>query len=92
MARVSMEAFEEKDVEAIFIAGSVREAERVEKVLTQHGIEFAVKIKPFVRSTLRVFRSQHEGAAFYVLSGQSASCRRVLAAADLSSGLIGDSV
>ncbi|HEY7677350.1 MAG TPA: hypothetical protein VIG69_09775 [Candidatus Methylomirabilis sp.] len=91
MARVSMEAFEGRDVEPVFIAGSVREAERVEEVLTRLGIEFAVKIEPFVRYILAVLPSEHEGAAFYVLSGHSAYCRRALAAAGLGSGLMGDS-
>jgi hypothetical protein len=91
MARVPIETFEDRDVEPVFIAGSVGEAERVEEVLTQQGIEFAVRIEPFIRYILAVFPSEHEGAAFYVLSGQSAYCRRALAAAGLSSGLIGDS-
>jgi len=86
-----MEAFQGRDVELVFIAGSVREAQRVEEVLTQQGFEFAVEIEPFVRYVLEVFPSEHEGAAFYVLSGRSAYCRRALAAAGLASGVIGTS-
>ncbi len=77
-------------MEPIYIAGSVEEAECVEEALTRGGIEFAVKVEPFVRYFLHLFPSEHAGAAFYVLSGQSAYCRRILAAAGLSSGLIGD--
>ena len=69
MPRVPIEAFADRDVEPIFLAAKVREAQRVAEVLTQQGIEFGVKVEPFIRYLLDAFPLEHEGAAFYLLSG-----------------------
>jgi len=83
-----MEDFAGKEVEPIYMAATLREAKRVEEVLTRQGVEYAVKIEPFVRYLLLLIPRRYSGATFYVFSGQSSFCRRALAGAGLSAGLI----
>jgi len=90
MARLDFEEFAEKELARVYIAGRVSEAERVESVLTQHGIDYTVDIEPFLRRILGVFTSQYSGAAFYVLAGQAAIARSVLIAAGLNQGIADD--
>jgi len=88
MARLDFENFGDKELERMYIAGRVNEAERVEGILNEHGIDYAVGIEPF--STRGLFASEYSGAAFYALCGQAAFARNILVAAGLNSGLIPD--
>ena len=72
----------------IYVAGRVREAKRVEELLSHHGIEYAVEIEPFTTRVLGVFRREYKGATFYVLSGQGGFCRNILRKAGLTKGII----
>lgn len=84
MGRIEPEAC--RDPERVFIAASLREARRVEELLTTRGVDYAVHVEPFAVTFL--FRSTRHGAAFYVTSGQAAYCRSMLAAAGLSKGVV----
>ena len=75
-------------MEPIYIAATLREAKRIEEVLTRQGIEYAVEVEPFVRYLFLIIPRRHAGATFHVLSGQGAYCREALAAAGLAAGLI----
>lgn len=92
MARVDIESFAEaeKDLSRIYIAGHVAEAKRVENVLTENGIEYAVEIEPYIGLALGIVPLEYPGAAFYVLSGQAPFARRALLAAGLKVGLADD--
>lgn len=87
MARVDSEAFLEKEVSRVYIAGSVREAERVEKALNEEGFDYLVEIERFTKAVLGIFTSEYSGASFYVLSGQATSARKALSAAGLRASL-----
>ena len=90
MARLSIEDFDGQELTRVYLAGRVNEAERVEGTLTEHGVNYAVDIEPFVRRVLGVFTSEYRRVAFYVPSGQAASARSLLEAARLTEGLSED--
>ena len=83
MSRKEFEEFSEKDISRIFIADSIKQAELVEDILTQNGIDYAVSLEPFVQ----IFMSESNGIAFYVLAGQEPYCRKLLTSRGLSLGL-----
>lgn len=87
MARLDSEAFLDKEVSRVYIAGNVREAERAEKALTAEGFDYLVEIERFTVAVLAIFPSEYPGASFYVLSGRTASARKILFAAGLRAGL-----
>jgi hypothetical protein len=86
MARVD-DADELVDAERVFIAGTLREALRVEELLTTEGVQYAVQVEPYGTSLLF---SQRNGAAFYVPSAQAAYCRQRLTAEGLARGVVED--
>jgi hypothetical protein len=88
MALVDPDLFAEKDVTAVYIAGRLSEAKRVEQTLSDHGIDYAVDAERFQTQLLGVFPREYEGVAFYVLSAQAALSRRVLLEAGLTAGLV----
>lgn len=87
MARIEIEDFWDKNISRIFIAASIKEAEFVDAILTQDGIDYAVSLEPFVQGILL---SERNGIAFYVLSAQASYCRKLLESKGLSSGLTVD--
>lgn len=84
MARIEADAL--PDPERIYIASSLRVAQRVEEWLTTAGVDYVVQVEAFGRSLL--FSSLRVGAAFYVTSGQAAYCRQQLSAAGLGGGVV----
>jgi hypothetical protein len=84
MARIEIENFSDKDISRIFIAGSIKEAESAEDILTQNGIDYAISLEPYTRL---FFGTERKGIAFYVLSGQASHCRTLFESKGLSSGL-----
>ncbi len=72
----------------VYVAGTVREAERVEAALGSADIEYVVKIEPYVWHILGVFPTQHQGAAFYVAADAAGASRERLRAAGLGSGIV----
>jgi hypothetical protein len=86
MARIEAEQIREP--ERIFIAASLREARRVEQVLTAVGVDYVVQVEPFGRSVL--FGTVRQGASFYVTSAQAAYCRSRLSADGLDRGVVED--
>jgi hypothetical protein len=88
MSRIDMEEFsmDEKDITRIFIASNLKEAQSIEEILTDHGIDYAVKIEKYVR--LGLFPSEMPGVAFYVPSGQASFCRDLLRNQGFLSGIV----
>ena len=74
------------DAERIFMAGSLRVAQRVEEWLTTAGVNYVVQVEPLGRSLF--FGSIRMGAAFYVTAGQAAYCRQQLTAAGFGGGVV----
>lgn len=88
MTRRKLEDFSDKNISRIFIARNLAEAEKVENLLNENKIDFAVEIEAFLQSSW--LQSQLQGAAFYVVSGQSHFCRQLIAEEGLKSGIVYD--
>jgi hypothetical protein len=74
------------DRERIFVARTLRQAKKVEALLTQAGVDYDVQVEPFGRSFL--FRTIRHGAVFYVSAAQAAHCRERLAEAGFGKGVV----
>ena len=71
------EYFDDREVSLIHIAGTLRGALKLERLLTEQGIDYAVETDKYVSGFL--FATEKTGAFFYVLSGQADYCRALLA-------------
>lgn len=87
MVRVESEALEHHETERIFVAARLGEAQQVEDVLTQAGVDYHVKVEPFVAGISSTFRPRN-GAVFYVIVSQADYCRSKLVDAGLARGVI----
>ena len=74
-----------KGLVLVFIAGSVREAERAEAALTSAGIVYCFEAEDFTQGILS---SPRAGVGFYVIEGQAPFARHQLAKAELQSGVV----
>lgn len=88
MALVDPETFDDKEVAIVYIAGRLPEGKRVEQVLSDHAIDYAVDSEPFQSRVLGILPVEYEGVGFYVLLGQADFCRRLLREAGLVQGLV----
>ena len=87
MARIEIEEFSGKEISRIFIARSIREADKVERLLEENGISYAVQIEEFVSSGLLTV-STRKGAACYVSSSHHDFCRDLFFKNNLKKGWI----
>jgi hypothetical protein len=85
MSRRDYGALDDTSLVLVFIAGSVREAERAESVLTSAGIDYSLGAEEFVQGILS---SPRRGVGFYVIEGQAPFARDELTRARLESGVI----
>lgn len=58
------EFFEDRELDLIYIAKRLKEALRLESVLTDAGVDYAVETDKYVGGL--IFRSERVGAFFYV--------------------------
>jgi hypothetical protein len=63
--RRDVEYFEDREMDLIYIAKKLKEALRLESMLTESGVEYAVETDKYSGGVL--FRSERVGAFFYVL-------------------------
>ena len=75
----------EGKLEPIYVAANVREADSVESVLEDEGVEFAQRLEPFLRECSGVC---YQGTLFEVVSGKAEYCRRVLTDKGLTHGIL----
>ena len=87
MAKIDPEDFDDQQTELVFIARRVREAERVEALLTDEGIDYAIAFEPFLHGGIFGVTTL-TGVGFYVLSGQARHCRELLEQRGLAVGVI----
>lgn len=87
MARIALEDFNDGEVARIYFAVKLSEAELVEGELDKYGIDYAIEVEPY-RATAVFWVSEYKGAAFYVTATQVHYCRKILAAAGLTKGLL----
>ena len=61
----------------VYIAGNVAEAEKAERTLTEHGVDYALSLEPFASTSLmRV--GEHTGLFVYVPAALYRSCLEML--------------
>jgi hypothetical protein len=87
MARIDIEEFEEQQSALIFIARTVREAGRVEALLSEAGIDYAIALEPFLHGGIFGVTTL-TGLGFYVMSGQAMYCRELLGQRGLAVGVV----
>lgn len=80
MARIDADALDEGAL--VYLASSLREARRVEELLTREGVNYAVQVEALGRTTL--FGSLRHGAGFYVAPAQAEYCRTLLTGAGMT--------
>lgn len=68
--------FEEREMDLIYIAKKLKDALRLESVLTESGVDYAVETDNYVGGV--IFRSERVGAFFYVLPESAEQARRVM--------------
>ena len=85
MSRRDPDAFRDKSLVLVFVAGTVREAERAEAALTSAGIDYCMDFEEFAQGILL---SPRTGLGLYVIEGQAPFARDQLAKAKLRSGIV----
>jgi hypothetical protein len=88
MGRIELEKFSDRNITRIYIAKNLKEAQSVEKLLTEKNIEYALSLEPFLPPTL--LQSERMGAAFYVESSRTDVCRQVISEQGLGAGIVYD--
>jgi hypothetical protein len=92
MALVDPATFDNEEIAMVYIAGRPSEGRRVEQVLSDSAIDYAVDFEPFERRVLGILPVEYEGVGFYVLSAQADVSRRLLREAGLVQGLVEDAL
>jgi hypothetical protein len=87
MPRVDEDVFGERRAARIFLAATVSEARRVERVLDQLGVDYFVRVEP---CGMTLFGSTRQGAAFFVDASSTDSCEQALVQAGLGAGIVRD--
>jgi hypothetical protein len=91
MSRVDFQDHSEKVIARIYIAGAVREAVDIERLLSLHGIDYSIELEEYTRTGFSLMGSRFVGATFYVQSSLAAFCRTLLKGKGFSSGIQEDS-
>ena len=87
MVRVDSDALSHRELSRVFIAGTLREAQQVEELLTVSGVDYVVQVEPYRAS---LFFGPRYGAAFFVGAEQADYCRFHLNAKGFSRGVLED--
>jgi hypothetical protein len=74
------------DLERVFMARTLRQARKIEALLTGAGVDYTVQVEPYGRSLL--FGTIRHGAAFYVSAAHALSCRERLVSAGFGTGVV----
>ena len=85
VAWIESEILADRNLLAVFIAQTLREAQRVEELLSERGVDYAVQVELLGYTLLG---SARYGAMFYVTASQAQYCRSALGAAGLDLGVI----
>ena len=88
MALVDPQTFDDREVTLVYIAGRLKEGKRVEQVLSDNAVDYAVDIEPFETRVLGILPVQYDGVGFYVAAEHADLSRRVLRDAGLVQGLV----
>lgn len=77
MARRTADELSGTPLSLVYIAGSVGDAEKAERALTEHGVDYVLSLEPFA-STSVMRTGEHVGLFVYVPTAQHRSCREML--------------
>jgi hypothetical protein len=88
MGRIDLEKFSDLNITRIYIAKNIKEAQSIEKLLTEKNINYALSVEPFLPPSL--LQSERMGAAFYVESTQSDICRQIIIDQGVGAGIVYD--
>lgn len=77
MARRTAEELYGTPLSLVYIAGNMVDAEKAERTLTEHGVDYALSLEPFA-STSIMRAGEHTGLFVYVPTAQHRSCREML--------------
>ncbi len=77
MARRTVEEFSGTALSLVYIAGNMVDAEKVERTLTEQGVEYALSLEPFA-STSMMRPGDHTGLFVHVPTTQHRACRDML--------------
>jgi len=64
------------ELELVYIAGALKEAQKIESILDQEGIDYTIQVEQY-RAGI-IFASVRAGAFFYVVPESAARCRETL--------------
>ena len=85
VALVDPEILADQDMVAVFMTPKLGLARRVEALLTERGVDYAVQVELF---GYNLFGSARYGAMFCVAAGQAHYCRSALVDAGLGRGVV----
>ena len=74
--RQDADFFEDRELDLIYIAKKLKEALRLESVLSEAGVDYAVEPDHYVGGL--IFRSERVGAFFYVAPESISQVREVM--------------
>ena len=74
--RQEVEYFDEREPVLVHIAGTLRGALKLERILTEYGLEYYVETDRYVSGFL--FASEKTGAFFYVAEDRADEARAIL--------------
>ena len=74
--RLHHDDFDGRELELIYIARAVDEAQKIEAILDERQIDYAIEVEQF--RTGVIFASVRAGAFFYVLPEVAHRCRETL--------------
>jgi len=77
MARRTAEEFSGTALGLVYIAGNTVDAGKVERILTEQGVDYALSLEPFA-STSMMRPGDHTGLFVYVPTAQHRACRDML--------------
>ncbi len=92
MARLAVEDFSGTPLSLVYIAGNVPDAEQAERVLTEQGIDYALRLEPFRKDTLlgTILGGTYMGLFFSVAKSERWRSLEALEAEGLTDTLIPD--
>jgi len=88
---LELASFLDIKVSRVYIAARLPEASSVERILSEHDIDYAVVVEPYLQPLCVLFSlGLYAGAAFFVSTTQASVSRSVLRSAGFNAGIQDD--
>lgn len=85
--KVEMDHFSGQEIERVYLASTLEEAKRVEKILDTSPFVYAIDLEPFTRPIASVFGGTYAGVGFYVAPTAVDVCKRFLTENGITAGI-----